>query len=68
MPQLLDVPGFEGIRIHPGNTDKDTHGCILVGTNKTEHSITESRKAYKIVFEKINKAFEAGEEIWLTIS
>lgn len=68
MPLLLDVPGFEGIRIHPGNTAADTHGCILLGTNSTGTTVTNSRKAYKPVFEKIKAAFDAGEEIWITIS
>lgn len=33
MPLLLDVEGFKGIRIHGGNTSKDTHGCPLVAFN-----------------------------------
>ena len=33
LPQILDVPGFDGIRLHGGNTEADTEGCVLVGFN-----------------------------------
>lgn len=68
MPLLVDVPNFQGVRIHPGNTAADTHGCILVGANKTDTTITNSRKVFDPLFDKIKTAFDAGEEIWLTIS
>lgn len=45
LPLLLNVPGFEGIRIHPGNIAEDTEGCILLGLNKSIDSITSSRIA-----------------------
>lgn len=67
MPLVLDVPNFEGIRIHPGNTDKDTHGCILVGTGTDGSSLTESRAAYNRVFPEIRDAIEQGEEVWLEV-
>lgn len=67
MPILLDVPNFSGVRIHPGNTDKDTHGCILVGTGINGGSLTESRAAYNRVFPEIRDAIESGEEVWIEV-
>jgi hypothetical protein len=46
MPLLLNVPNFEGVRIHWGNYSKDTDGCILVGTTKGVNMIGNSRTAY----------------------
>lgn len=46
MPHVLAVPGFEGIRIHPGNTAEDTEGCILLGENKTKGKVVNSRAAF----------------------
>ena len=53
MPLLLNVPMFEGIRIHEGNTDKDTHGCILVGKNTVKGKVTESKVTFAAFMEKI---------------
>lgn len=53
LPRLLDVPNFEGIRIHPGNCAEDTHGCILVGMTKEEDRILNSRVAMDTVFNVI---------------
>lgn len=54
LPLLLDVPHFEGVRIHTGNTEKDTEGCILVGYNKVKGKVINS----KIAFDKVMKYLE----------
>lgn len=63
LPLLLNVPNFEGVRIHPGNTNHDTEGCILVGKTMSKDFIGQSRKA----FEKLFKKMQAANDITLTI-
>ena len=62
LPLLVDVPGFDGIRIHPGNTAKDTDGCILVGDSFTKDFVTNSVKTFNELFDKLR-----GEDITITI-
>lgn len=53
LPLLLNVPMFEGIRIHPGNTAVDTHGCILVGVNDSKGRISQSKFTFYQLFKKM---------------
>ena len=53
LPLLLDVSHFEGIRIHAGNTEKDTLGCILVGENKVKGKVINSRVWEKNLMERL---------------
>ena len=63
LPLLVGVPGFEGVRIHAGNTSRDTEGCILVGQNIQVGKVLWSR----ITLEKLMKLIENEKEIYLTI-
>lgn len=67
LPELLAVPGFTGIRIHPGNTDKDTEGCILPGTARGVREIHESRLAMQWLMFKLKATFAAGDTVLITI-
>ena len=68
LPRLLDVPFFEGILIHSGNTPDHTAGCILVGENKIKGQVINSMNTLKNLWIKLNVADEVGEEIWIDIS
>lgn len=67
MPILLNVKGFQGIRIHSGNTPEDTEGCILVGFNKAVGKILNSYLTYTELFAQIKEAKENKENITIEI-
>lgn len=67
MPHVLAVPGFDGIRIHPGNTAADTEGCILVGTTRDQDEILNSRVAFDALYAKLSAALARGEQVFLTV-
>ena len=56
MPLINDVKGFEGIRIHSGNTNQDTEGCVLVGFNKVKGNVINSRDTYNKLFSILSKS------------
>ncbi len=68
LPLLLNVPGYAGIRIHPGNTAADTEGCLLPGVSikADQTGVDQSVIAFTALFAKI-KAVEKKEKILLTI-
>lgn len=53
LPRLLDVPGFDGILIHIGNTNKDTQGCILVGVNNRKGMVTKSTETFTRLYDRL---------------
>lgn len=55
MPLVNNVKGYSGIRIHSGNTHKDTEGCLLVGKNKEVGKVLESRATYNALFKRLNQ-------------
>lgn len=67
LPLLVKVPGFEGVRIHPGNTENDTEGCILVGRALGPGMITNSRDAFNSLYPKILAAWGRKEPITITL-
>lgn len=64
LPRLINVPAFEGVLIHIGNTPKDTEGCILVGVNNTVGKVTSSTKTFVSLYERLKAA---KGDIFITI-
>ena len=63
LPRLINVPAFDGILIHVGNTAVDTDGCILVGENKKVGMVLNSR----ITFLRLYEQLQTAKEIYITI-
>jgi hypothetical protein len=67
MPLLLDVPGFEGVRIHAGNGPENTEGCILVGCNTLVGKLTNSRQWTEALYATLQNYLKKGYRIYITI-
>jgi hypothetical protein len=66
MPLLLNVKGFQGIRIHSGNTSAHTEGCLIVGMTTSKDFVGQSKIAYSKLMAKLKKV-EKTEEIFISI-
>jgi hypothetical protein len=68
MLHLQDVPNFQYILIHIGNTDSDSAGCVLVGNQVTKvPSLVDSTGAYKELYSKVSKALSNKEKVTIEI-
>lgn len=56
VPRLIQVPSFDGVLIHCGNTEEDTYGCIIVGQNKIKGKVINSQETFKKIYPIIAKA------------
>lgn len=64
---LQDVPNFEYVYLHIGNTPEDTEGCILVGATQERDAIGESEVAYRQIYPVIADAIEAGDDVLIDV-
>lgn len=67
LPLVNTVKGFTGVRIHSGNSAKDTYGCVLIGRNNVVGQVTNSRYWFKLLYAQIKKALDRGEIVKLVI-
>jgi hypothetical protein len=67
LPILIDVPHFTGIRIHRGNTAKDTHGCLLPGENKAKGQVLNSTIYEMDIVSAIYQAKLRGEKVTIDV-
>lgn len=67
VPRLLNVPGFDGVLIHVGNSAADSNGCLLVGKNSQVGKVLNSTNTFLALYKKLKEASLKGEKITITI-
>lgn len=68
LPLLLNVPGYEGVRIHAGNTACDTHGCLLPGKNDRVGQVSNSRATMALLQRRIEDTIAQGGRVFIQIN
>lgn len=66
MPLLLNVPNFEGVRIHSGNTSADTEGCLILGQTRSIDFVGNSKNAIAKFMPKLEQGLKQGK-VFITI-
>lgn len=67
LPEVLNVPGFTGVRIHGGNRAEDSEGCILAGRVRTQEGIANCKDTVGAIISLIEDAEDRGEESYLEV-
>lgn len=67
LPLLLSVKGYEGVRVHAGNTNKDTEGCLLVGENKAKGQVINSRATLEKLMSILLECEKIKEKVTILI-
>ena len=67
LPEVKNVPMFTGIRIHSGNSSKDTQGCILIGQNLQVGRVLNSMICLEQLMKRLKEVRNKGEPIFITI-
>ena len=68
LPLINNVKGFEGIRVHNGNTPQHTKGCVLLGFNKIKGQVVDSKVTVNKFIDIVQKALNKGEKVTITIT
>ena len=68
LPLINNVKGFEGIRVHNGNTPQDSSGCVLLGFNKVKGRVVDSKVTVNKFIDIVQKALNKGEKVTITIT
>lgn len=67
MIEIKNVPGFSGIRMHAGKSDKNSSGCILVGENRIKGQLIYSKYYSDLLDQKVANALANKEDVYITI-
>ena len=68
LPRILNVPGFDGILMHRGATERDSAGCIILGYNKIKGQVVNSQEAFEKFYKILEEANKKKEKITIEIT